>query len=462
MDRAGKLERIGKYDVLDVLGQGGMGVVYRARDPVIGRQVAIKVILDRAMDAPAVRERFYREARSAGALSHENVMTIYDVGEDEGRPYIVMELLDGTDLRHMLARRPLPSLDTRLDIALQVCNGLGYAHSRGVVHRDIKPENVQVTTSGRVKLLDFGIARIQTEQTLTQAQIGTPRYMSPEQIKGEPIDGRTDIFSFGVLLYELLSGANPFHGEHITSVIYKVLHEDPPPPSLPDTQAGRDLQRVVARCLAKSPHRRYAKFAEVADALRAVRSAGFEDVVEPPAARPGLFGWLRRDTPTTSPGAPPIPPIGPPPTRRTPTPPPLSTASDTGATVFAGGPPPMDATVILPESERGATQPPPISPVAPPAIPVVDETRADGDGPIEALTVEDPLEVAGAESDGAPADVAEAQAADAIDTDAPSDPSPSAGALPAPAHRGADARGPARDVQEVLPARPLHRGHAEA
>ena len=442
MSGSAKLDRIGKYDVLDILGQGGMGVVYRARDPVIARQVAIKVILDRAMDAPAVRERFYREARSAGALSHENVMTIYDVGEDDGRPYIVMELLDGTDLRHVLGRRPLPSLDTRLDIVLQVCTGLGYAHSRGVVHRDIKPENVQVTTSGRVKLLDFGIARIQTEQTLTQAQIGTPRYMSPEQIKGEPIDGRTDIFSFGVLLYEVLSGANPFHGEHITSVIYKVLHEDPPPPTLPDTQAGRDLQRVVARCLAKSPHRRYAKFSEVFDALKAVRSQGFDDVAELPAAKPGLFGWLRRDTPTGGTATLPSPPPPPGSTTRSATPPPLAAPlSATGATAFAG-PPPLDATVILPASERAGLVPPPVptpksasadatadlppTEGAPPEAPVV------GAGPLEALTVEDPLDIQGDGSDAPPADESAVRAAEAIDTDGGLDDSPSAAALPEP------------------------------
>ena len=399
MDRVGSPHRIGKYDVLDVLGQGGMGVVYRAHDPVIGREVAIKVILDRALEAPAVRERFYREARSAGALSHENVMTIFDVGEDDGRPYIVMELLDGTDVRHLLARRPMPPVDARLDIALQVCNGLGYAHSRGVIHRDVKPENVQVTSSGRVKLLDFGIARIQAEQTLTQAQIGTPRYMSPEQIKGEPIDGRSDIFSFGVVLYELLAGSNPFHGEHVTAVIYKVLHEDPPPPPLPNTQPGRDLQRIVARCLAKAPHRRYANFAEVADALRAVRAAGVTaDDVE---NRSGLLSWFRRDTPRQArPETPTVALTAPPPTSEDLT---VPVALDRGAGTLASdvtidSAATFDSAATLPTvgprwPDGTQTGPPETQETlnsGPPGTPVYHDDVPAQIGPAHARTIADP------------------------------------------------------------------------
>jgi serine/threonine protein kinase len=273
------MDRIGKYKVLELLGQGGTGAVYRARGPVAGRDVAVKVIHDRAMDVPAVRDRFYREARLARTLAHEHVATLYDAGEDEGRLYLVTELLDGTDLRRLLDERSLPPLDARLDLAAQLARGLAYAHDRGIVHRDVRPENVGVTSTRRVKILDFGIAWAAAEAVLTPApgRVATGKYMSPEQISGGAVDHRTDVFSFGVVLYELLTGAAPFRGDHFTAIIREILYGEPLPLVVADDEATheaeRALQRVVERCLAKEPEGRYGSLLEAAEALDRVREA---------------------------------------------------------------------------------------------------------------------------------------------------------------------------------------------
>lgn len=266
------MEKIAKYIILEEIGRGGMGCVYRARDPVIEREVAIKVILERALDVPEIRERFYREARSAGRLAHDNIVVVHDVGEADDLPYIVMEFLEGSDLREAMDRTELPVVK-KLDIALAICRGLRYAHDHGVVHRDIKPENVRIVDGSRVKIVDFGIARLDSgTQTLTHASIGTPRYMSPEQIKGTAVDHRTDIFSFGVLLYELMTGNLPFRGDHVTTLIYKILHEVPEPIELDDSRLTGQLQEIVSRCLAKSPDERYLDFGGVIEDLERVVS----------------------------------------------------------------------------------------------------------------------------------------------------------------------------------------------
>jgi len=267
------MDTIGKYTIQEVIGRGGMGTVYRARDTVIGREVAIKVIAEHVASIPNVKERFYQEAISAGRLTHEHIMTIYDVGENDGRPFLVMELLDGRDLRSMFDSGDAPGLERKLEIAIQISRGLAYAHARGVVHRDIKPENVRILSTGRLKILDFGIARVESEtRTMTHSSIGTPRYMSPEQVRGKQIDHRTDIFSFGVLLYELLSGVNPFDGSHVTAVIYKILHEEPEPVKVDDERLSADLQRIVAGCLEKDVDKRYPDFTAVIHDLEDVLS----------------------------------------------------------------------------------------------------------------------------------------------------------------------------------------------
>ena len=262
------MERIGKYEILHELGQGGMGIVYKARDPVIDRDVAVKVVQDHILDTPTLRERFYREARSAGRLSHPNITTLYDIGEEEGAPYLVMEFLGGTDLGTLIRRNASFTLQEKIEIGIQICRGLQYAHQNNVIHRDIKPDNIRLLAGNRVKIMDFGIARLDSEtRTLTKEGIGTPRYMSPEQIRGDALDGRTDIFSFGVLFYELLTGTSPFDGDRVTTVIYKILHEEPPPIKLDATPLANELQRIVARCLAKDPSDRYADFSAVRNDL---------------------------------------------------------------------------------------------------------------------------------------------------------------------------------------------------
>ncbi|WP_412060551.1 serine/threonine-protein kinase [Rubrivirga sp. IMCC45206] len=285
------MDSIGKYTLLGPLGRGGMGVVYRARDPVIGREVALKMIVDQAVADPAVRRRFLAEAQRAGSLNHPNIVTIYDVGEDDGRPFIVMEILSGDDLRHVLdGARELP-LAERVDIAVQAARGLAFAHRNGVLHRDVKPDNVFVTDTGVVKVLDFGIARLESDMdTVTQAAVGTPRYMSPEQIRGEAVDRRTDVYSFGVLLYELIGGATPFEGTRVHTVMHKVLHEAPPPVPLPDG-APQALRAVVARCLEKDADARFDSLDEAADALRQAMGTGAAPAVHARSRRsPVLAG----------------------------------------------------------------------------------------------------------------------------------------------------------------------------
>jgi serine/threonine protein kinase len=261
-------EKIGKYEILEELGKGGMGVVYKAFDPIMEREVALKVILDVALVVPEIKQRFYREARTAGKLTHENITIVHDVGEDQGRPFIVMEYLPGYDLRSVLdERRPL-SLLQKLDIAAQVARGLGYSHSRDIIHRDIKPANIRIIDDRKVKIMDFGIAKLaSSSMTSTGAVIGTPYYMSPEQIQGKKVDRRSDIFSYGVLLYEFLTYTKPFTGSEPTAVMYKIVHEQPEhfdelarivPPGL------RDL---VVRLLSKDPEERYQDLHDVSDRL---------------------------------------------------------------------------------------------------------------------------------------------------------------------------------------------------
>jgi serine/threonine-protein kinase len=265
-------ERIGRYDILGLVGRGGMGVLYRGHDPSLERDVAVKMMhIDFTHDNSA-RERFQREARAVARLQHRNIVTIHELGEVDGTPFIVMELLGGRDLDQMLKARARLTLAQKLDIVQQLCEGLAYAHEQGIVHRDIKPGNVRVLDDGTVKILDFGIARF-TTSSLTQSGtvMGTPSYMAPEQIMGQPVDGRADLFSAGVLLYELLCGHRPFSGDSPTAVAYQIMHVDAPPlrtelPDLPDA-----VNQIVARSLQKNPSDRYARALEMAADLQTVK-----------------------------------------------------------------------------------------------------------------------------------------------------------------------------------------------
>src|SRR3972149_134815 len=221
--------RVGKYEIAEQIGVGGFGTVYKAWDPFIQRWVALKTCS--ATDAEAT-QRFFREAQLAGALQHPNITLIYDFGIDGKTPYFVQEFLSGTDLDDLLASRTV-TLDGMLAILLQVCSGLDYAHSRGIVHRDIKPANVRVLEDGTIKIMDFGIAKsMEAESRLTQTGValGTAGYLAPEQLSGKPLDPRTDLFSLGVMAYEMVTGVRPVSGPHLSNVIYQILNQDPVPP----------------------------------------------------------------------------------------------------------------------------------------------------------------------------------------------------------------------------------------
>lgn len=265
--------RIGKYDILRRLGQGAMGEVYLAADPLIGRDVAIKTIAPALAQGEEARGRFLREARAAGQLSHPNLVTIHEFGEDQGLLYLVMEFVPGEDLLALMAARALQPREV-LEVLAQVCDGLAYAHGRGVLHRDIKPGNIRVARSGGrllAKVMDFGIARMTgSDFTGTGTLLGTFGYMAPEYIQTGQPDPRSDLFAVGVILYEALAGERPFTGETTATLLYRVVH-DPPPPLDPALLAGISpaTGAVLARALAKDPEHRYLTAEAMAANLRA-------------------------------------------------------------------------------------------------------------------------------------------------------------------------------------------------
>ncbi len=262
------LTQVGKYQILEKIGVGGFGSVYRGRDPFIKRSVAIKTCQG---DDDEIRKRFFREAEYAGNLHHPNITTIYDFGvTDDGVPYIVQEFLTGEDLDKRIKRQEAIPVLEKIRILRDVAEGLGYAHTAGIIHRDIKPANIRILDDGSVKIMDFGIAKsMVSESTLTQTGItlGTASYLAPEQIRGEPVDQRTDIFSLGVLAYELFTYQRPFTGEHISTVLYKILHESPVPPAEAAPGLPPSLALLILSTLEKDRERRPASCAEVRDQL---------------------------------------------------------------------------------------------------------------------------------------------------------------------------------------------------
>ncbi|HUN91006.1 MAG TPA: serine/threonine-protein kinase [Burkholderiaceae bacterium] len=281
-------ERIGKYRISAVIGRGAMGVVYKAFDPNIERVVALKTIRKELLEdeqREAAIARFKNEARAAGRLAHPNIVAIHDYGEDEEAAYIVMEFVDGTPLGALMAEG-VPVEPRRAHAWMQqVLRGLYYAHSRGVTHRDIKPANVLVTAAGVVKVTDFGIAHVdRSNLTASGAVIGTPSYMSPEQLRGDPVDGRSDLFSAGIVLYQLLTGARPFQGSS-TEVMQKILNVQPAAPSSIVPRLGAALDGVLARALAKEPEQRFATAGQFLAALaQAMQPA--DAAAEPPLIAP--------------------------------------------------------------------------------------------------------------------------------------------------------------------------------
>ena len=262
--------KIGRYEIIEPLGQGGMGSVLLAHDPQLDRRVAIKVLID---DNQELRERFAREGRSAAVLRHQNIVTIFDVGEHEGRPFLAMEYVDGTPLATLIEQRQPVTLIRKLEIIEELCNGLGFAHKSGIVHRDIKPANISVASDGTVKILDFGIARrAQTDElTVAGTVIGTLNYMSPEQISGRRVDHRSDIFAVGALCYELLSGERAFPGDFSNGLYNRIVNEPPEPLSSIAPALDREVIAIVDRALAKRPEDRFQELASMSKAVAAVR-----------------------------------------------------------------------------------------------------------------------------------------------------------------------------------------------
>ena len=271
--------KIGRYELLGELGKGAMGLVYKARDPNIGRLVALKTMrFDvHGMEAGEMLLRFQNEARAAGVLNHSNIVTIYDAGEHEGLFYIAMEFIEGVTLQKRLNDESVLPVEQVLDLSRQICSGLDYAHSHKIIHRDVKPANIMIEPDGRVKIMDFGIAKSEGAQLTTAGQVvGTPNYMSPEQVKGRPLDGRSDLWSFGVILYEMVTGEKPFTGQNVTTIIYKIVNENPIPPKDLDPSIHAGLSSVIQRALAKHPDQRYQKGADLVHHLINYKSIGME------------------------------------------------------------------------------------------------------------------------------------------------------------------------------------------
>ena len=381
-------QKLGRYEILEEIGKGAMGVVYLARDPLIGRQVALKTFRvgfsAKDQEHAQFRSRFVREAQSAGILSHPNIVTIHDVVDEggEGICFIAMEFVKGTNLKQLLQRPEPFGYDRLIDILSQVAEGLDYAHSRGVVHRDIKPANILIAQDGKVKITDFGIARLDTSNLTMEGQLlGTPNYMAPEQIQGKEVDHRADIFSLGVVFYEMLTRRKPFQGENLTAVTHKIVYE----PFTPAEEIIKDLPpgltAIMSRCLEKDPNRRYPRAAEIAAELRRSGSNPSEALAEddddtsatqevaeetvdqtaprPPEAEAQVPGW-----PAPSPKSPRASPPSP------------AAAGAAGAPIAQ--PPPASRAALAPAAEGASPAPgPPPGPLAPgPASPTATPALA--------------------------------------------------------------------------------------
>jgi len=272
------MDRIGRYKIVRELGRGAMGVVYLATDPTIGRPVAIKTIrlgeVSNAEERVRLRERLFREARSAGVLSHPGIVTIYDMESQDDLAYIAMEYVNGPTLDQLLSGPPLAP-ERIFSILRQTAAALDYAHQKGIVHRDIKPANIMVAEGGAVKITDFGIAKINTSEqfTMTGTIVGTPHYMAPEQVQGLAVDGRADQFSLAVIVFEMLTGEKPFTGEQLTTVVYKIVAEEPVPPHRLNSTLSQQISNVLRKALAKKPDARYPNCQKFVDALEAACNA---------------------------------------------------------------------------------------------------------------------------------------------------------------------------------------------
>jgi serine/threonine-protein kinase len=292
------ISTLGRYKIISEIGQGAMGVVYKAVDPIIDRTVAIKTInlnLSR-QELEEYEARFQQEIKAAGRLNHPNIVTIYDVGKTESVAYMAMEFLEGNELKDMIASGNLPGADQVVDIIAQVADGLWFAHQQDIVHRDVKPSNIMVMKGGIAKITDFGIARLPNSavKTMTGLILGSPRYMSPEQVIGKAIDARSDIFSLGVVLYEALTGVAPFDGDNVNAIMYSTVNTTPPAPSSHNRSLPPMLDLIAAKAMAKLLEDRYQSVKELSEDLREVRrqmdasrpAAALKATTAPPPVRP--------------------------------------------------------------------------------------------------------------------------------------------------------------------------------
>lgn len=281
------LNQLGRYKILAELGRGAMGVVYRGEDPLLNRVVAIKTVImsSDAQERAEYEARFYQEAKAAGGLNHPNLITIHDIGREGDTAYMAMELLDGVELRELMKQGRV-ALALALEIAAQVADGLAFAHERGVVHRDIKPANVMIIRGRHAKIMDFGIARVRVSEIKTQAGtvLGSPKYMSPEQVTGLRADHRSDIFSLGIMIHEMVCGSPPFSATTVPGLMHAITSATPPPPSSVDRALPGMLDLIVAKMLEKEPDARYQDAAEIAADLRACLELVTDSSAAAPAA----------------------------------------------------------------------------------------------------------------------------------------------------------------------------------
>jgi serine/threonine-protein kinase len=283
------LKKLGRYELIRVLGKGAMGVVYEGRDPNLDRRVAIKTVKVENLSEEAAAEyehRFRTEARSAARLQHPNIVSVYDSDRDGDTAFLVMEYIQGDDLKHHLDRGVRYSLEQSLKIIRDLLSALDYAHKQGIVHRDIKPANLLMEPGGRVKLTDFGVARIQDSGEATRTQgsmVGTLKYMAPEQVQGQKVDSRADLFSVGVVLYQLLTDKRPFDGDNDFSIIHQIIGHEPPAPSSYNARLPSAIDAVVARALAKDREQRFDTARDFAVALQAAIRRAEDPTIVPPA-----------------------------------------------------------------------------------------------------------------------------------------------------------------------------------
>jgi serine/threonine-protein kinase len=293
VDGLGQNTTLGRYEIVKELGRGAMGIVYLGKDPKINRQVAVKTLrFEEELDedqTKSIKDRFFREAESAGNLTHPNIIRIFDAGEDQDVAYIAMELLDGEDLKKYTEKATLLPEERAVEIIMQVAFGLDYAHKQGVVHRDIKPANIMLLKDGTLRITDFGIARIQaTSKTATGAVLGTPAYMSPEQVNGKKVDGRADVFSLGVTMYEMLTGEKPFVADSIAALLYRIANVDHPDPREFNSAVSVRLLPIINKALAKDPDDRYQTAGELGDDLRIFLQGGIPKATPPPPPEPAI------------------------------------------------------------------------------------------------------------------------------------------------------------------------------